>query len=89
MQAATQSDKVRDFQTLQESIGVEACKILPFVHALTGCDTTSSFFGKTKLSEFKSIIKSPVLYKWASHFGSSEDVSKVDLIEIGCKLIAS
>lgn len=63
MQAATQSDKVQDIQTLQEYIGVEACKVLPFVNALTECDTNSSFFGKTKSSAFKSIIKSPVLYK--------------------------
>lgn len=46
MQAATQSDKVQDIQTLQESIRVEACKVLPFVNALTECDNTSSFLEK-------------------------------------------
>lgn len=87
MQSATQSDKVCDIQPMQRSIGEEARKTLLFVHALTGCDTTSALFGKSKSSAFKNIIKSKILCEWASHFGSSEDVSKEDLVEIGCKFI--
>lgn len=90
MQSATRSDKVRDIQAMQRSIGEEACKTLLFVHALTGCDTTSALFGKSKSSAFKSITKSKKLCEWASHFGSSEDITTKDyLIDIGCKFIES
>lgn len=74
---------------MQRSIGEEACKTLLFVYALTGCNTTSALFGKSKSSAFKNIIKFKILCEWASHFGSSKDVTKEDLVEIGCKIIVS
>lgn len=33
---------------LANSLGTDHCRALPFFHALTGCDTTSSFFGHGK-----------------------------------------
>ena len=35
------------------------CEILPADHALTGCDTTSSFFGIGKNSMFKALKEPP------------------------------
>jgi hypothetical protein len=37
------------------------CQILPADHALTGCDTTSSFFGIGKNSMFKALKENNVL----------------------------
>ena len=31
--------------SLQRALGSEVCRLLPFAHALAGCDTTSRLFG--------------------------------------------
>jgi hypothetical protein len=41
------------------AIGPLVCNILPAVHALTGCDTTSSFFGIGKMTVYKTLIQYP------------------------------
>lgn len=41
------------------AIGPLVCNILPAVHALTGCDTTSSFFGIGKKTVYKTSIQNP------------------------------
>ena len=43
-------DKLRyiAIHTIVTTLGIEKCKSLPFFHALTGCDTTSSFLGHGK-----------------------------------------
>ena len=33
--------------------------MLPYVHALTGCDTTSYFYGVGKIRVFNKILKNP------------------------------
>lgn len=41
------------------AIGPLVCNILPAVHALTGCDTTSSFLGIGKKTVYKTSIQNP------------------------------
>jgi hypothetical protein len=41
------------------AIGLLVYNILPAVHALTGCDTTSSFFGIGKKTVYKTSIQNP------------------------------
>ena len=40
-------------------IGPLVCNILPAVHALTGCDTMSSFFGIGRKTVYKTSIQNP------------------------------
>ena len=42
-------------QWLKQNLGPEACQLLPFVHALSGCDTTSRLFGLGKGVPLKKI----------------------------------
>jgi hypothetical protein len=44
---------------LCKSLSFVVCEILPADHALTGCDTTSSFFGIGKNSMFKALKEPP------------------------------
>ena len=44
---------------LCKSLGSVVCEILPAAHALTGCDTTSSFFGIGKKSMLKALKETP------------------------------
>ncbi|CAG2192261.1 unnamed protein product [Mytilus edulis] len=50
----------------------KAANILPAVHALTGCDTTSAIFGFGKKTVFKLIRKSP------SKFTNLQNFDKID-----------
>ena len=41
-----------DLIELYNRYGADVCKALPYFYAFTGCDTTSSFFGKGKATSF-------------------------------------
>ena len=44
----SRKQRVWDIQRLQQALGGEVCQALPFMHAITGCDTTSRLFGVGK-----------------------------------------
>jgi hypothetical protein len=46
---------------LCSSLSEITCRVLPVAHALSGCDTTSSFFGIGKKSVYK-ILKAPYFH---------------------------
>ena len=48
-----------NLEKIQGNIGADKCHALPLFHCLTGCDTTSGFRGKGKLSFWKTWTKSP------------------------------
>ena len=48
-----------DVISLSNRLGPRICKILPAFHALTGCDYTRPFFGRTKYGTFKKMLTSP------------------------------
>ncbi len=47
------SGKIYDVLNLRDSIGPDACKLLLFAHAFTGCDTTSKPYGLGKGTALK------------------------------------
>lgn len=47
-----------DIQQTQATLGEYVCKILPFLHAITGCDTTSRLFGIGKPVALKKLMAS-------------------------------
>ena len=62
-------------------LGEPLCKALPFYHAFTGCDYTSSFNRKGKTNPFKLLEKNPELQEaflilWHSE-GISDDIKSV------------
>ena len=46
---------------VSDQLGEPLCKALPFYHALTGCDNTSSFNRKGKIKLFKLLERNPEL----------------------------
>ena len=54
------TDKVFSIQQLQKKIG-EMKNVILFLHAITGCDTTSSMYGKGKKTARKILSKSEQL----------------------------
>ncbi|CAC5392772.1 unnamed protein product [Mytilus coruscus] len=72
------TDSLRDcrryipIHELSKSLSPLVANILPAVHALTGCDTTSAIFGFGKKTVFKLITKSP------SKFTNLQNFDKID-----------
>ena len=56
------------------------CTQLLFIHAFSGCDTTSSFSGLGKRTFFKSFNKSEELQKLSDIFTSDDEITQ-DIIE--------
>ena len=50
------SIKVYNINHLKEILGHDMCSYLLFIHAMTGCDTTSRIFGIGKKSAFQKLI---------------------------------
>ena len=41
----TKTHKIWDISNTKSVIGEEICYLVPFIHSMTGCDTTSRLFG--------------------------------------------
>jgi hypothetical protein len=67
------------------AIGPLVCNILPTVHALTGCDTTSSFFGIGKKTVHKTLIQNPQKFQNLLSFAGSDIETSV---EVGRKFVS-
>jgi len=66
--------------------GVSVCSLLPAVHALTGCDTTSSFFGIGKKSVYKLLLSKPEQFLSLTSLSAGDQESAIDG---GRKFVAS
>jgi hypothetical protein len=64
---------------LCKSLSSAVCEILPAAHALTGCDTTSSFFGIGKKSMFKALKETLNQFSDLSRIECSDIDDSVDL----------
>jgi hypothetical protein len=66
-----------DLTQIATRLGEAICDALPGLHALTGCDTTSSFSGRGKVRGLKAMIAYPVHMEALSQLGSSFEVFNV------------
>ena len=48
--------KIYDIQELRHALGDEACKAMPVIHAILGCDTTSRIFSVGKASALRKVF---------------------------------
>ena len=60
---------------LFDQLGEQLCKALPFYHAFTGCDYTSLFNRKRKITLFKFLKKYPELQETFLNLSNSEGIS--------------
>ena len=66
-------EKIFDIQT--NDLSIDAVDALPVVHALSGCDSTSSFSGIGKVKFFKTVCKDKRYYNAASVLGESDTIN--------------
>ncbi|WAR17805.1 hypothetical protein MAR_032399 [Mya arenaria] len=74
---AGKSFKTWDIQKTQELIGDNVCKMLPFIHAYTGCDSTSKIQGIGKGAALKRFKTDSQMLTYAKVFNAKSDKSEV------------
>ena len=65
-----------DIKAISDSLGPERCKVLPGLHALMGCDSTSAFVGKGKQAAFKIMHRSEENQSALQHLGESFELAE-------------
>lgn len=82
------SVKVYHINRMKEVLGNEMCSHLLFIHALTGCDSTSRIFGVGKKTAFQKFMKGDaVLRSCASSFITPNQTTDI-IDDLGCQVIA-
>ena len=71
----------------REVLGREMCMCLPFVHAMSGCDTTSAFFGIGKVKHMKFLISSQKLRSGVLVFGD-DNANTEDILDVGLEYVS-
>ena len=69
--SGTTQAKFWDIQKVQDEIGSNICQQLLFVHAISGCDTTSAVYGLGKAAFLKKAMKSASFREEAKKFRTS------------------
>eukprot|EP00794_Sanderia_malayensis_P011674 gene11674-biopygen9344 len=59
--------------------GAEVCCYLPQLHAITGCDTTSYFYGVGKVRTLKKVLKNPQSLLLIQNLGKEKVLSEEDI----------
>ena len=86
------NSRILDTTAISTSLGGRVCQAILGLHALTGCDTTSAFYGRGKKQCFKRLLKDEsgqqVLSELGAEFSPSEAVFK-GVEVVACKLYGS
>ena len=71
-----------DIPAIGNVLGRNVCEALPGMHAITGCDTGSSFAGKGKLSAFQLVKKNVSFQELFATFGLSWEFIDADFTKL-------
>lgn len=81
MKQSTKKFKVWDIKKTLQTLDGQLCKALPFIHAISGCDTTSRLFGVGKGQAIKKALTDDRFMEIALSFVS--DVSRDEILKRG------
>ena len=87
-QITLKAHKIWDISKTKTVLGEDLCYQLPFIHALTGCDTTSRLFGIGKPFALKKIKSDEYLQEQAQIFMSA-NMTKDVIIKAGEEALVS
>jgi hypothetical protein len=79
--------KIWNIKKTKLVLGIHICEILPAIHALTGCDTTSRMFGIGKGNVLKKVKVNKTLQQEFQNFQNSE--SQESVINVGEGLLVA
>ena len=79
-------EKFIDITNVHAFLGSKISRYLPQIHAITGCGTTSFFYGIGKVKVLKKLKKDSSLLTLLQEIGRSECLSQGRLIDASCFL---
>lgn len=82
------ADKVYHINELKMVMGEELCSQLLFLHAYTGCDTTSRIFGVGKKSVFHKLVKGDATLKDCANYFLLPKQTAASIVNKGCQAMA-
>jgi len=74
-----------DIHKTQSLLTTTTCELLPFLHAVTGCDTTSKIYGVSKPAALKLLSTNKIFQEVARSFVTSQ--SRQDVVTHGEKVV--
>ena len=74
--------KYVDIASIGNALGRDVCEALLGMHAITGCDTVSSFAGKRQLPAFQLVKKNISFQEHFARFGLSCEFSDADFTKL-------
>ncbi|KAG7157176.1 hypothetical protein Hamer_G010018 [Homarus americanus] len=81
-QGSKRASRCWNMEVMRTMLGSEVCVNILFVHAILGCDTTSSLYGVGKKIGLKLIHTTKVFLEQAQVF-SKRDSTQADIIKAG------
>ena len=73
--------RIWDIKSTKNRLGLDTCKLLPVVHAISGCDTTSRLFGVGKSNALKRLTNDR--FTRQARIFLDENATKDDVIQAG------
>lgn len=73
---------------VEKALGIDICKALPGLHALSGCDSTSAFFGKGKQKAFHTMKRDEQFKEALKQIGDSTTIGE-QLFNSCCAFVCS
>jgi 5'-3' exonuclease len=81
--------KVYNINCLKQSLGSELCTQLLFLHAFTGCDSTSRIYGIGKKSAFLKLITGNQILQSCAKTFTSPGKNRTEIENLGCQAMAA
>lgn len=85
-QISKKMKKIWDINAVKRKLGQDTCKLLPLIHAITGCDTTSRMFGIGKEYTLRKVLRDTNLKQHANVFLRKS--SRAEITAAGEKLVS-
>ena len=80
---------VYDIKVMKKLLGYDVCSSLLFLHAFTGCDTTSAVFGIGKKSALHKVLKGDSVLKSCAKMFSTPKKNIAEIEDAGCKAMVA
>jgi len=84
----TGNAKVYNLNYQKEMIGNDMCSQLLFIHAMSGCDTTSRMFGVGKKSAFHKLVKEDTILRYSANTFATLHQPREVIDDLGCQVMA-
>lgn len=76
-QISKKMNRIWDINMVKKKLGLDTCELLPVIHAITGCDTTSRMFGIGKEAVLRKVISDSDMKEYANVFLRQSSMAEI------------